>query len=128
MGRWQVLGENPLIICDTGHNLNGIQYVVKQLSMQNFDKLHMVVGMVKDKDISKILSILPINAIYYFCNADMPRALPAIELREKALNFGLKGEVFESTREALSQAKANAGAQDIIFIGGSTFVVGEIIP
>jgi dihydrofolate synthase/folylpolyglutamate synthase len=127
MGRWQLLSIHPLIICDTGHNVNGIEYVVRQIKQTSYEKLHMVVGMVKDKDISKVLSLLPEQAEYYFCNAAIPRALPANELKEQAKAFDLKGNAYQTVAEALEAAKNNAGTNDLIFIGGSTFVVAEVL-
>lgn len=125
-GRWQKLGSNPLIICDTGHNQDGIEVLLKQIKEQSFKHLHMVLGMVKDKDISTILSLLPKDATYYFCQANIPRAMEAKALQEQALIFGLYGEVIPDVNEAIQQAKENASQDDFIFIGGSTFVVAEI--
>jgi dihydrofolate synthase / folylpolyglutamate synthase len=126
-GRWQPLGYNPLIICDTGHNKDGIGWVVKQIESVPFKQLHMVIGFVKDKDISGILKLLPTNAIYYFTNADIPRALEAGELKLKAMEHGLMGNSFPSVKQALEVAKKNAGPEDFIFVGGSTFVVAEVV-
>lgn len=125
-GRWQKLGSNPLIICDTGHNQDGYEVLLKQIKEQSFQHLHMVLGMVKDKDISKILSLLPKDANYYFCQANIPRAMEAKALKEQALIFGLYGEVIPDVNEAIQRAKENASQDDFIFIGGSTFVVAEI--
>lgn len=127
MGRWQVLGKNPSIICDTGHNVNGIEYVVNQIRLQDYEKLHMVIGMVKDKDIKKVLSMLPKNADYYFTKASIPRALSEIELQQQAIEFSLKGKTYPSVKEALETAKKNASSEDLIFVGGSTFVVAEVV-
>lgn len=127
MGRWQVLQQQPLIVCDTGHNVNGIEYVVEQINQNTFNKLHMVIGMVKDKDITKVLSLLPKNAMYYFCNAAIPRALPANELKLQAMAFQLNGDSYTSVKDAIYVAKENAGINDMIFIGGSTFVVAEAL-
>lgn len=127
MGRWQILGKDPLIICDTGHNVNGIEYVVKQLSMQTYNQLHMVIGMVKDKDIAKVLNILPKNATYYFTKANIPRALNEIDLQAQAASFQLQGKSFTSVKIALEAAKTAAKQNDLIFIGGSTFVVAEAV-
>ncbi len=127
MGRWQVLSQQPLTICDTGHNVNGITYVVDQLSKLSYHTLHMVIGMVKDKDISKVLSLLPKDAAYYFCNANIPRALPGEELQTLANAFGLKGQAHGSVQQALDAARAKANPSDLIFIGGSTFVVAEVV-
>jgi dihydrofolate synthase/folylpolyglutamate synthase len=127
MGRWQILSTAPTIICDTGHNVNGIEYIVEQIGMQQFEKLHMVIGMVKDKDITKILKLLPQNAFYYWCKAQLPRALNEVELQEKAKEFGLIGSAFDTVANAVKAAKLNAQTNDLIFIGGSTFVVAEAI-
>jgi dihydrofolate synthase/folylpolyglutamate synthase len=125
-GRWQKLGDKPLMICDTGHNVDGIQEVVKQIRQQTYTTLHFVLGMVKDKDISKVLSLLPKEAHYYFCQADIPRAMDASMLSEKAKEFDLSGQVISKVSEAIATAKRIAKPDDFIFIGGSTFVVAEI--
>lgn len=125
-GRWQVLANQPLTICDTGHNLDGIQEVLTQIKQQSYKQLHMVWGSVKDKDVSSILSILPKEASYYFCQAKIPRAMPAEELYRKAQAFGLDGIVVPDVNDALTAARANAETNDMIFIGGSTFVVAEL--
>lgn len=127
MGRWHTLGKKPLTICDTGHNEDGIKEVLKNISLSKFNNLHMVFGMVKDKDISKILALLPQDARYYFCQPNIPRAKSADELHAEAMQFGLKGDYFESVHSALEAAKKNALENDLIFIGGSTFVVAEIV-
>ena len=125
-GRWQKLGTNPLIVCDTGHNLDGVTQVVEQLKRLSYRQLFMIIGMVKDKDISGVLQLLPKNANYYFCQAAIPRALDANTLAAQARAQGLKGEVTPDVNEAMEQARAKASAEDVIFIGGSTFVVAEI--
>lgn len=127
-GRWQSLGENPKIICDTGHNEAGISYVVKQIAQQTFKKLHMVIGFVKDKDVEQVLDLLPKEAIYYFCKPNIPRGLEVSVLKEMARRKGLIGKDFTSVEEALATAKKQAETSDFIFIGGSTFVVAEIVP
>ena len=127
MGRWQKLSSNPTTFADTGHNLNGVQEVLKQIQQQQYQHLHMVWGMVKDKDISKILALLPTNATYYFCNAQIPRALPAEDLQQQAMAFGLKGEVYPSVELALKAAQKAATNTDLVFVGGSTFVVAEVV-
>ncbi len=126
-GRWQILQQNPTIICDTGHNEGGIRYIVQQLQSMSYKRLHMVIGMVNDKDISTILSLLPQNAEYYFCKAIIPRALPENILAEKAKTNQLKGNTYPSVVSALNAAKENADKDDVIFVGGSTFVVAEVI-
>ncbi len=125
-GRWQTIGEKPLIICDTGHNEGGIREIVQQIAETKYHQLHMVLGMVGDKDISKVLDLLPQDAIYYFCAASIPRALPAIELRLKAEGFGLIGKAFNNVNDAIQSAKKNSSPDDFIFVGGSTFVVAEV--
>jgi dihydrofolate synthase/folylpolyglutamate synthase len=125
-GRWQILGENPTIIADTGHNEPGIRAILKQLKSYSFEQLWVVIGMVQDKDISKILALLPKEAHFVFCQADLPRAMDAEKLADKAAEFGLKGKVIPDVNEALIFARKNAGSHDLIFVGGSTFVVAEI--
>jgi dihydrofolate synthase/folylpolyglutamate synthase len=125
-GRWQQLGTKPLIICDTGHNADGVQEVVTQINQQKFKKLFIVLGMVKDKEPDQVLRLLPKHAHYYFCQAPIPRAMDAEVLKQSAERFGLAGEVVWDVNQAISKAKAQAGSDDFIFIGGSTFVVAEI--
>ena len=125
-GRWQILQTQPLTIADTGHNEAGIVEVVYQLKKYPYSQLWMVIGMVNDKDISKVLDLLPKDATYIFCQANIPRAMDADILASKALEKGLKGEVISKVTDAIEFARKNAGADDLIFIGGSTFVVAEI--
>ncbi|HEY0743086.1 MAG TPA: folylpolyglutamate synthase/dihydrofolate synthase family protein [Chryseosolibacter sp.] len=125
-GRWQKLREKPLMICDTGHNLDGITEVLQQLHETPHRQLHFVFGVVKDKTIDEILTILPKDATYYFCQAKLPRALDAAALAKKAREFGLQGTVIPDVNEAKNLALKNASENDLIFIGGSTFVVAEI--
>lgn len=125
-GRWQILGEKPTVIADTGHNEPGIREILSQLRTYTYQNLWMVLGMVQDKDISKILTLLPKEATYVFCNAEIPRAMPAAQLAEKAFAFGLIGKIIPDVNEALNFARKNAGPDDLIFVGGSTFVVAEI--
>ncbi|NOX47651.1 MAG: bifunctional folylpolyglutamate synthase/dihydrofolate synthase [Chlorobi bacterium] len=127
LGRWQILQNKPLSICDTGHNANGISMIVSQLTKTHYNKLHFVIGMVNDKNIESVLSLLPKDATYYFCKANVPRALNAKELQKTAGNFGLKGEFWPTVREAYSAALSNANTDDLVFTGGSTFVVAEVI-
>ena len=126
-GRWETLSKNPLTICDTGHNPEGIKEVLKNIGAVKYDRLHFVIGMVNDKDLSKILGILPVNATYYFCKPDIPRGLTAESLRQEAKSFGLDGEAYTSVKEALRSAQQNAGKNDLVFVGGSTFVVAEAV-
>lgn len=125
-GRWQILQTQPLTIADTGHNEAGILEVVNQLKNYTYSQLWMVIGMVNDKDISKVLELLPRDATYIFCQANLPRAMDAEFLASKALEKGLSGQVIPKVTEAIEFARINAGADDLIFIGGSTFVVAEI--
>jgi dihydrofolate synthase/folylpolyglutamate synthase len=126
-GRWQQLGENPKIICDTGHNEAGIRLIMEQLMEERFERLHIVFGMVNDKDVGTILPLLPTNAEYYFTKASIERALDEAILKEKATVFGLNGNSYPTVREALRAAKSNANKNDLIFVGGSTFVVAEVV-
>lgn len=126
-GRWEVLSQNPLTICDTGHNPEGMAEVLKNISRVNYDRLHFVMGIVNDKDISKILAMLPKDAVYYFCKPDIPRGLDAETLRLEAESFNLFGEAYPSVRTALQFAQRNASHRDLVFVGGSTFVVAEVI-
>ncbi|HRP59505.1 MAG TPA: folylpolyglutamate synthase/dihydrofolate synthase family protein [Vicingus sp.] len=127
LGRWQILSENPLTICDTGHNEAGIKEVLKQISLTKHNHLHFVFGAVNDKEIDSILSMLPKNVTYYFCQAKIPRALDVNVLYTKAKEFELKGNPYDSVENAIKQAKVNASANDFVFVGGSTFVVAEAI-
>lgn len=127
MGRWQILGTEPLIVCDTGHNKEGLQYIMHQIDNIRPEKLHMVIGFVADKDLSLILPLLPRDAEYYFTKAAIPRALDEKLLQSQAHESGLSGKSYPSVREALKAAKSNASGTDMIFIGGSTFIVAEVI-
>jgi len=125
-GRWQQLNQKPLTICDTGHNIDGVNMIIGQLAEYGCNNLHIVWGMVEDKSIDEVLKLLPPKAQYYFCAADIPRALNAGILAGKALKFNLEGKSFTSVKEAITNAKKNAAQNDLVFIGGSTFVVAEI--
>jgi dihydrofolate synthase / folylpolyglutamate synthase len=126
-GRWQILGYNPLLVCDVAHNQDGISEVLRQIKQTPHKDLHMVLGFVSDKDISEILKLLPTNAIYYFASADIPRALDERELARYAAEFGLKGSAYSSVEKAFDTAINRAERNDLVFIGGSTFVVAEIL-
>lgn len=126
-GRWQCLAKKPLTICDTGHNEAGIAYVVKQLKATPHNKLIMVIGMVKDKDIEKVLALLPTDAVYIFTQAGVKRALDADLLKEKALKHGLTGKAVTPVKKAFDEAQALAGDNDLVFVGGSNFVVAEVL-
>lgn len=127
IGRWQVLGRDPLIICDTGHNVDGVRCIVEQISKTPHNKTHFVLGMVNDKDIDGILELLPKNARYYFAKASIPRALSVDELATKSKAHGLIGESYQNVTEAIKKAKTNAKPNDLIFIGGSTFTVADAL-
>lgn len=126
-GRWQQLGDSPKIICDTAHNKNGLEIVMKQIQKEKFDTLHIVLGVVNDKDLDEVLPLFPTDAIYYFCKPNIPRGLETSILQKKAATFGLKGEVYNSVSESYKKALQNATKSDFIYIGGSTFVVAEIL-
>jgi dihydrofolate synthase/folylpolyglutamate synthase len=127
LGRWQVLSDTPLTIADTGHNEAGIKEILAQLQTYKYEKLHFVIGMVNDKDINSVLKLLPTDAIYYFCKANIPRALNETELSHAALAFGLKGETYHTVKVALNAAQQAAQKNDLVFVGGSTFVVAEAV-
>lgn len=127
LGRWQVLGHNPRIVCDTAHNADGIKEIVTQITATPFKQLHIVFGMVNDKDPENILKLLPKQAIYYFTRASIPRALNENELAKKASVFGLNGTIYPDVQAAFDAAKMNAGKDDFLFVGGSTFIVSEIL-
>ncbi len=126
-GRWDCLQTEPLVIADTGHNEDGIKEVLHQLKFLNYDKLHWVWGMVNDKDPSKVFPILPVDATYYFCKPDIPRGLNAEECRKLAQSYHLEGFSYESVQFAYASALKNAKKDDLILIGGSTFVVAEVV-
>ena len=126
-GRWQQLNSAPKVICDTAHNKHGLEIVLNQLKTEQFDSLHFVFGVVNDKDLDEILPLFPKNANYYFCKPNIPRGLDASILAQKALEFGLHGKVYNSVSEAYQNALQNATTTDFIYIGGSTFVVAEIL-
>jgi len=127
MGRWQTISEQPRIICDTGHNEDGIKEVIAMIQNEHYQHLHMVIGMVADKEVDKVLRLFPKNATYYFTQAAIPRAMPVATLYDKAQTFSLIGKQFKKVSDALDAAKQAAGEEDLIFIGGSTFVVEEVV-
>ncbi len=126
LGRWQQLGENPKVICDTAHNKNGLEIVLKQIQKETFENLHIVLGVVNDKELDEVLPLFPKNAMYYFCRPNIPRGLDAALLQEKAQQFALNGNTYSSVTEAYNDSKNNAAKNDFIYIGGSTFVVAEL--
>jgi len=127
LGRWQVLAQKPTIICDTAHNKEGLKLVLKQILKQKFEELHLVLGFVNDKNLSDILPLFPQNASYYFVKPNVPRGLDAKKLKALAEGFKLKGEVYSSVKKGLEKAKTQAKNRDFIYVGGSTFVVAEVV-
>lgn len=126
-GRWQILQNNPKIICDTAHNKEGLSYTLKQLQKEKYKQLHVVLGVVSDKKLEEILPIFPQKAKYYFCKPNISRGLSEVDLQQQAENYNLEGEVFESVNQAFKKAKTKANKEDVIYVGGSTFVVTEVI-
>ena len=127
MGRWMQIGTSPKQICDTGHNVGGISQIVEQLNNLDYNVLRIVIGFVSDKDITHILELLPRSATYYFTNASVKRALPAPELLKLATEKGLNGKCYSSVTDAYNQALCDANIDDIVFIGGSTFIVADLL-
>lgn len=127
MGRWQTLSTNPLIICDTGHNVGGWKYLAPQISSVPCDRLHIVFGMVDDKDIRNVLSMLPKNAVYYFTQANNHRAIPAQQVGVLAKEYGLSGNTYPTVAQAYEEAKSSASENDFIFIGGSSYIVADLL-
>ena len=125
-GRWSIIGQRPLVIADTGHNEAGLRLVLAQLARVPHQHLHVVLGVVNDKDVTNVLALLPRTATYYFCQANIPRALPAEELAAQAAAAGLMGRAYGLVPAAVAVARAAAGPEDLVFIGGSTFVVAEV--
>jgi dihydrofolate synthase/folylpolyglutamate synthase len=128
-GRWQTIGKSPHIVCDAGHNIGGIKYVIEQLERESkrYTALRIVFGMVNDKDISAVLAMMPANAEYYFTQASIKRAMPAEELQAKAAHYGLKGDCYPTVEKALQAAEADSAASDFIFVGGSCFIVADLL-
>lgn len=127
LGRWQILQEKPKIICDSAHNRHGLEVVLTELQKEKIKRLHIVLGFVNDKDLVSVLSLFPEKATYYFCKPNVPRGLDVEQLYEVARSFSLVGETYSSVSEALENAKKNASEKDLIFVGGSTFVVAEVV-
>ena len=125
-GRYQILQNNPKVICDTAHNKEGLQMVLKQIQEEAYTQLHIILGVVDDKSLDNILPLFPKSAIYYFCKPNIPRGKNAAELQLKALEFGLKGDVYKSVMAAFQSALMNANTTDLVYAGGSTFVVAEL--
>ena len=127
MGRWQKLQSSPTLICDTGHNVGGINYIVEQLKQQTYNKLHIVIGMVNDKDVSGVLQLLPKEADYYFTKASIPRALPEEQLAALAAQQGLHGHCYTDVPSAVQAAQEKSLPEDFIFVGGSSFIVADLL-
>lgn len=127
LGRWQQVGSRPTLVCDTGHNVGGIQYIVEQLRQQTYDQLHLVIGMVNDKDVSGVLALLPPEGRYYFTRASVQRALPADDLKALAEKAGLHGEAYPDVSAAVAAARQAAQPTDFIFVGGSSFIVADFL-
>ena len=127
MGRWQRLETHPALVCDTGHNVGGMQYIAEQLKAQKYKTLRIVMGMVNDKDISGVLAMLPKDAVYYFTRASVQRALPEDKVKELASGYHLHGESYPDVSTAVAAAKADADAEDFIFVGGSSFIVADLL-
>ena len=127
LGRWQYIGANPTVVCDTAHNTEGLSIVLDQIEQQKYTDLHLVIGFVKDKNLEQILPLFPKNAHYYFCRPNIQRGLDELVLKTRALEFGLKGDTYSSVNEAVNSALGVADKTDFVFVGGSTFVVAEIV-
>lgn len=127
MGRWQKLEDSPALVCDTGHNVGGISYIIEQLIHQKYEQLHIVIGMVNDKDVSGVLAMLPKDAVYYFTKASVKRALAEKELQQLAARAGLSGDTYPDVEAAVAAARKNAGTNDFIFVGGSSFIVADLL-
>lgn len=125
-GRWETIQHNPRVVLDVAHNESGMQELLNQLEISTYHQLHIVLGMVKDKDVDTVLGMLPLNAAYYFTNAHIPRALDAATLKDKAALCGLNGHIFENVNVAIAAAKAHAHNDDLVLVCGSVFLVGEV--
>lgn len=126
-GRWEIIHLEPKVICDTAHNAEGLFYALNQLVKEEYDKLHIVLGVVNDKDLKKILPLFPKEAVYYFCKPNVPRGMEALVLKDSAFQYGLFGEVYSSVSKAYEASLLVASAADVVYVGGSTFTVAEII-
>jgi dihydrofolate synthase/folylpolyglutamate synthase len=126
-GRWQIIANNPLTIADIAHNQEGLDYVIPQIKSQSYNKLHLVLGFVRDKVAEKLLRLFPENAIFYFAAPNIPRALPIADLEKVSNNLNLNFKTFPTVAQAMLKAQSMAGSDDLIYVGGSTFVVAEIL-
>ena len=127
-GRWEVIHQHPQVVLDVAHNEDGIKQLVNQIELSDYRQLHIIIGMVKDKEIDKVLALLPSEAEYYFTREQIPRALPENVLHQKAAASGLKGEAYNDVNNALKAAMSKASKEDLILVCGSVFVVGEVLP
>ena len=127
LGRWQVLQNNPLVVCDTAHNKEGLELILKQIEKQSYNQLHIVLGFVKDKDVNSVLVLFPKDAKYYFVRPSIPRGMDAAVLQELAKELGLNGVVCKSVKNGLKKALKKADNKDMVYVGGSTFVVAEVV-
>ena len=127
MGRWQKLQNSPTLVCDTGHNVGGIRYIVEQLKEEKYRRLHIVMGMVNDKDVQGVLGLMPKEAVYYFTQASVKRAMPAGRLKELGLEAGLRGECYADVPAAVRAAQKESLPEDFIFVGGSSFIVADLL-
>lgn len=127
LGRWQIIHQQPKVICDTAHNKEGLSYIIKQLSDEKKEKLHIVLGVVNDKNLETVLPLFSKDALYYFCKPNVPRGLDEKILQQQAIQYGLKGATYPSVKEAYQKALSTASKKDVIYIGGSTFVVAEVV-
>ena len=127
MGRWQKLQENPRVVCDAGHNIGGIRYITEQLARIDCKSLRIVFGMVNDKDITSVLKMMPQNAEYYFTQASIKRAMPAEELKNMAEKYGFTGKCYPTVKAALENAVADSTSEDFVFVGGSCFIVADLL-
>jgi dihydrofolate synthase/folylpolyglutamate synthase len=127
LGRWQELGHSPRVICDIAHNSDGIAETIQQLRSQEYDQLHLVLGFVRDKSLENILPLFPKEASYYFCSPKIERGLDVHELQMKAGQYGLTGGTYQSVRKAYNEARNSASIKDLVYIGGSAFVVAEVL-
>ena len=127
MGRWQKIQDTPRVVCDAGHNIGGISYITEQLSRVNCKQLRIVFGMVSDKDITNVLKMMPTDATYYFTQASIKRAMPSNDLKELAAKFNLQGNSYPNVKAALDAAMSDSSAEDFIFVGGSCFIVADLL-
>jgi len=125
-GRWEIIHQSPTVVLDVAHNTEGMEQLIRQIEVTEHRQLHIIIGMVKDKEIEKILSLLPKNAEYYFTKAQIPRAVSEIDLTKKAANAGLQGESFSNVNDALKTALQHSHTDDLLLICGSVFLVGEV--